>query len=301
MSWRIVSVGSKAKLDYKMDYLVVRTEQKTTRVHLSEIALLMLTSPSVSLTAYLVCELTKHKIKVVFCDEKASPLCEVMPLYGSHDSSRKVREQIVWDTESKALIHAEIIRAKVMGQRAVLPPQETEARTLLSSYLPQILPGDPTNREGHAAKVYFNALFGKSFSRTDDTPVNAALNYGYSILLSAFNREVSACGYLTQLGIFHDNVFNHFNLSCDLMEPFRPFVDAKVVGMQPVVQLAHEEKMTLLDILNLKISYDGRTEYLSRAISLYTHSVFDALRERDVSEMRFPAYELSLYETSGLL
>ena len=55
---------------------------------------------------------------------------------------------------------------------------------------------DSTNREGHAAKVYFNALFGMSFTRSADTPVNAALNYGYSIILSAFNREVAAADIL---------------------------------------------------------------------------------------------------------
>ena len=87
---------------------------------------------------------------------------------------------------------------------------------------------DSTNREGHAAKVYFNALFGKDFTRDKDCPINAALNYGYSIILSCFNREIVCSGYLTQLGLFHENMFNHYNLSCDLMEPFRPLVDITV-------------------------------------------------------------------------
>jgi CRISPR/Cas system-associated endonuclease Cas1 len=60
---------------------------------------------------------------------------------------------------------------------------------MLEQYVKEMQFGDASNREGHAAKVYFNALFGKSFTRTEDSPVNAALNYGYSILLSMFNRE----------------------------------------------------------------------------------------------------------------
>ena len=64
------------------------------------------------------------------------------------------------------------------------------------------------NREGHAAKVYFNSLFGKGFSRDDMSSVNAALNYGYGILLSNFNKEIVADGYLTQLGIKHINEYN---------------------------------------------------------------------------------------------
>jgi len=64
---------------------------------------------------------------------------------------------------------------------------------------------DATNREGHAAKVYFNALFGLNFTRTSDNFVNAALNYGYSIILLTFTREIVANGYITQLGLYHQN------------------------------------------------------------------------------------------------
>ena len=70
-------------------------------------------------------------------------------------------------------------------------------------------------------------------SENHSCPINAALNYGYSIVLSVFNREITANGYLTQLGLFHDNMFNQYNLSCDLMEPFRPFVDIAVKDMNP--------------------------------------------------------------------
>lgn len=101
--------------------------------------------------------------------------------------------------------------------------------------------GDETNREGHAAKVYFNALFGKDFTRTEDSPLNAALNYGYSIILSLFTREIVSNGYITQIGLFHDNMFNQFNLACDLMEPYRPIVDRFVVEMKPT-QFEKDEK-----------------------------------------------------------
>ena len=88
--------------------------------------------------------------------------------------------------------------------------------------------GDVTNREGHAAKVYFNALFGKDFTRTEECPINAALNYGYALILSCFNREIVSNGYITQIGLFHDNMFNPYNLSSDLMEPYRVVVDRMV-------------------------------------------------------------------------
>ena len=51
------------------------------------------------------------------------------------------------------------------------------------------------------------------------------LDYGYQVMLSVFAREIALEGYLVQLGIFHDNIYNNFNLASDLIEPFRPLVD----------------------------------------------------------------------------
>lgn len=298
MSWRIVTITSRAKLDYKMDYLVVRTEEKINRIHLSEISLLLIESTAVSLTAYLLCELARHKIKVIFCDEKRNPFGELTQYYGSHDTSLRIRTQIAWQPEIKAFVWSEIVRAKIIGQISVLPKERTDAINLLQSYIPEIEPGDQTNREAHAAKVYFNALFGMTFSRNAEDVTNAALNYGYGILLSAFNREVAACGYLTQIGIFHDSMFNPFNLSCDLMEPFRPFVD-QIVYEKQFHELEHEQKILLVQQLNREIVIDEKRHYLNNAIKLYCRSVFEALNEKDLSKIKFPQYELSIYENYG--
>ena len=162
---------------------------------------------------------------------------------------------------------------------------------LLSSYASDVQANDITNREGHAAKVYFNTLFGKEFSRSDENVTNAALNYGYSLLLSSFNREVVAAGYITQIGIHHDNMFNRFNLSCDLMEPFRPFVDRKVLELKPQ-KFEQQEKLELVNLLNQYVSFEGNKQYMNNALRLYAHSVFNALNEQDVSELKFPTYEL---------
>lgn len=291
MSWRVVVIKSRSKLDYKMDYLVVRNENETKRIHLSEIGVLMLESTAVSITAYLMCELVKRKINIVFCDEKRLPLASVTPLYGSHDTSLKYRTQIGWDSETKKFIWAEIVRAKIRGQYRVLEEFDKEEKHLLAQYLTQIEPGDATNREGHAAKVYFNALFGNEFSRSLDNNINAALNYGYSIFLSTVAREIVACGYCTQLGLFHDNMFNQYNLASDLMEPFRPFVDITVINTDLTV-FEHEQKMELVKLLNKEITIDGKTNVVTNAVKIYVKSVFDAICEKNISMIKFPEYEL---------
>ena len=287
MSWRTVVVTGIAKLDFKMDYLVLRKKEETHKVHLSEIGMLLIESTAVSLTAMLLCELAKHKIKVVFCDEQHNPHSELLPYYGSHDTSAKIRKQIVWTDVEKELVWTEIVTEKIRQQSIHL--QEVgayEEAELLEKYITEVEPGDASNREGHAAKVYFNALFGLEFTRSEDNAINAALNYGYGILLSCFNKEIVANGYMTQIGLFHDNMFNPFNLASDYMEPFRPVIDRIVAGMQ-MGCFDTEEKREILSFLNDEVFIDGKCHYVSNAIKIYCRSVFDALNERDVSLIRF--------------
>lgn len=291
MSWRVVVVTGSAKVDFKMDYLVIRALDDIRRVHISEIAVLMLESTAISITAYALCELLARKVKVIFCDKQRNPYGELLPCSGSHDSTARIRQQIAWKNEVKQAVWTEIIRTKIRHQRDVLLHHRKPQAELLTGYLQSLQLGDVTNREGHAAKVYFNALFGMEFSRAQITPVNAALNYGYGLILSAVNREISAAGYLTQLGIFHDNTYNAYNLGCDLMEPLRPLVDQAVVEMRPEI-FEKEEKHTLVRLLNAEVMLDGKHHVLLYALRLYCASIFRALQNGDVGEMRMIEYEL---------
>ena len=290
MSWRTVVVSSSAKLDYQLGYLVVRKDT-TVKIHISEISLLLIESTAVSLTAALLNELTKKKIKVIFCDEKRNPSSELVSYYGSHDTSAKVREQIKWGEQEKAVIWTEIVTEKIRKQATVLREYRRDEAALLEQYISEMEYADATNREGHAAKVYFNALFGMSFTRTEENSINAALNYGYGIILSMFNREIVMNGYLTQLGLFHNNIFNQFNLGSDLMEPFRILVDRQVKKHLPE-KFETEEKRMMLQILQQDVLIGGRKEYVSNAIKIYCKSVFDALSANDVSLIKFYQYEL---------
>ena len=286
MSWRVVVIENQAKLDYKMGYLVVRGID-TSRVLLDEMAVLIIENPAVSFTGILIEALTEKKIRVVFCDRKRNPIAELTPHHGCHDSAAKIRKQITWEQTTKDIVWRDIVSEKIRKQAEFLNELRlTEQAEMLSNYIGQVELADATNREGHAAKVYFNALFGMDFTRSADVPTNAALNYGYSLILSAFNREVSANGYLSQLGIFHDNMFNHFNLACDLMEPFRIIVDREVYRMHPQI-FEQEEKRTLLTILSGKVMIDSQCQVLMNAIKIYCKSVFDAINDKDSSEIKF--------------
>ena len=289
MGWRTVAITKRAKLDLQMGHLVVRNND-VIKINIDEISILLIECTAVSLTSALLAELTRKKVKVIFCDEKRLPSSELVPYYGSHDTSLKYRKQAVWTAESKKRVWTEIVREKIYQQMCLLNEKGQGEAALLNQYLKEIEPGDVTNREGHAAKVYFNALFGMDFSRTQDSPLNAALNYGYSIIPSSVTKEIVSLGYCTQLGICHDNQFNPFNFACDLMEPFRILIDRMVVDMQ-IPEFNSGVKYRLLDILNQEVCINGNKEYVSKAIRIYVKSACDAIEEQNPSMLKFYRYE----------
>ena len=140
--------------------------------------------------------------------------------------------------------------------------------------------GDKTNREGHAAKVYFNTLFGIGFIRNTSDDINAALNYGYAVLLSTVNKEIVSNGYLTQIGIHHKNEFNEFNLTCDLMEPFRIIIDNFVYYNQGR-KLDTEYKLDIVNIFNNTYKYLGKKYTLKDIIKLYVKNTLNSINDID--------------------
>lgn len=284
MGFRTVVITNQCKLTYKNDYLIVRGED-VNMVHLSEISTLLIDTTMVSITAYLLCELVKNKIKVVFCDERRNPVSELIPYYGCHNSSKRVMTQITWDDHFKKTVWTAIVRQKIKNQAMLLKVLNKPEYSKLEGYIQELEFYDATNREGHAAKVYFNSLFGKNFCREAANDINAALNYGYAIILSTFNKEIVSKGYLTQLGIGHKNEFNFFNLSCDLMEPFRVLVDSVVYANQAAC-FDNEYKLKLVDILNQPVYLGGRENTLAYAIQIYIESVFKAIEMQELNQLQ---------------
>lgn len=259
---------------------------------MSEINTILIESTMVTLTTYLLMELINRKIKVIFCDENRNPKSELVSLYGSHNTSKRILNQVNWDFNTKGELWKMLIKQKIFYQIDVLKKCEKDSCELLYKYMDEVELYDSTNREGHAAKVYFNNLFGSDFNRNTNNNINAALDYGYTILLSAFNRMITAKGYITQLGIFHRNEFNYFNLSCDLMEPFRPIVDFCVYKNKDRI-LDKEYKLELVNLLNKKVMYDKKCFFLTDCINKYLNNIFDYLSEGIVnSDKMLYYYEL---------
>lgn len=278
MSFRTVVITRQSKISYKNRFLVVKQESEENFIHLSEIDTIIVDSISVSISAYLLKELSDNKINIIFCDEKHNPFGELSSYYTRHNTSKQINEQIKWKKLSKDILWAKIIENKILNQAKLLKKIKSSKYKLLLSYIDEIKIGDKANREGHAAKVYFNELFGKNFSRNDNNDINAALNYGYAVLLSTFNKEIVSNGYLTQLGIHHKNEFNEFNLTCDLMEPFRIIID-NFVYYNRKREFDSSYKLDIVNIFNNTYKYLGKKYVLKDIIKMYTKSTLDAIND----------------------
>lgn len=280
MAFRTVYIESACKMSYKSGYLVVRKEDDTAKIHLSEVSTIILQTMQVFISAYLMAELAKNKISLVVSDDKCNPIGQYLPLYGAHNTSKRITEQIAWGEPIKKRVWQRVIKDKIREQARFLEERDYEAEAKqLFSIVAEVRSGDTTNREAQAARLYFAALFGSDFSRELDIPLNAALNYGYAVLLSMVNREIVSRGFLTQTGICHRNEYNQFNLACDLMEPFRPAIDRAVVDYMNC-EFDGDVRRMLSDIGNTYVNYRDGSYRLSSVISQYVQQCLNALNKK---------------------
>ncbi|MGT2949935.1 subtype II CRISPR-associated endonuclease Cas1 [Streptococcus cuniculi] len=287
MGWRTVVVNTHSKLSYKNNHLIFKDASRTELIHLSEIDILLLETTDILLSTMLMKRLVDENILVIFCDDKRLPKSMLMPYYGRHDSSLQLAKQVAWLEEMKASVWTDIISQKILNQSYVLGEygfyEKSESLMRLHRELEVF---DPTNREGHAARIYFNRLFGNGFSREEDNDINAALDYGYTLLLSLFAREVVVAGCMTQFGLKHVNQFNQFNFASDIMEPFRPIID-RIVYTNRTSSFV-KIKRELFSIFSETYAYMGKEMYLSNIVSDYTKKVVKALNNegKGVPEFR---------------
>ncbi|MBO0448144.1 type II CRISPR-associated endonuclease Cas1 [Enterococcus sp. MJM12] len=287
MGWRTVIVNTHSKLSYKNNHLVYKTVNQSELIHLSEIDVLLLETTDISITTMLIKRLADENVDIIFCDDKRLPVGKLAPFYARHDSSLQLQRQLQWDADLQGDVWTEIISQKIRNQMIHLELcgflEKVESLRNLLEGLERF---DPSNREGHAARIYFNTLFGNTFTREQETAINAGLDYGYTLLMSMFAREIVKAGCFTQLGLKHSNQFNDFNLASDLMEPFRPLVD------QIVYENRSEEfpviKRMLFDLFIENYEYNKQKMFLSNIINDYTKKVIKVLNneKKGVPEFR---------------
>jgi len=290
MTWRTVILTQDAKVSLRLNHLVVKNEKITT-ISLDEISVLIIENPNIVMTGHLLNALSQYKITTILCNEEHLPYSQLNLIYGHFRQASIIKKQVAWPIERKELLWQKITQQKIYNQQQVLKRFNPSVDySNFDKYITYVRPGDPTNREGHAAKVYFNELFDKGFIRGSDTVINWALNYGYALLSSLVTRILITKGLLTELGVHHRSQYNSYNLTSDLMEVYRPYVD-NLVKSNIINEFGKSERRVLIEIFNEKITIRGQKQYLANSINIYIDSVIKYLNsEKDVN-IHFPIFE----------
>ena len=290
MGWRSVIITQHAKLTYSMQMMIVQTRDGINQIPIEDINLLLVSTTQAVITSALISELAQNQTKIIFVDEKGNPIVETAVYYPGTRNMAKLTQQFNWDEHLKELLWTRIVSQKIKNQIAVLANYHLN-KDEVQSELDQLEINDESNREAIAARKYFMLLFDKDFVRRDTSAINAALDYGYAILLSSFNREIAMNGYLTYFGIHHCSQENPFNLASDLMEPFRPFVDYWVKAHEKIKELTPDIKYGLVELLSLEIKFNGKSTLLTNAITVYTR---ECLKFLSGERKELPEMEMSL-------
>ena len=290
MGWRSVIITQHAKLTYSMQMMIVQTRDGINQIPIEDVNLLLVSTTQAVITSALISKLAQNQTKVIFVDEKDNPVVETAIYYPGTRNMAKLTQQFNWDDHLKELLWTRIVSQKIKNQIAVLANYHLN-KDEVQSELDQLEINDESNREAIAARKYFMLLFDKNFVRRDTSAINAALDYGYAILLSSFNREIVMNGYLTYFGIHHCSQENQFNLASDLMEPFRPFVDYWVKAHEKIKELTPDIKYGLVELLSLEIKFNGKKTLLTNAITVY---VRECLKFLSGESKKLPEMEMSL-------
>lgn len=254
MQKRILSIERPFHLSVRNAQLVLRDKESEEEHQrpLEDLGVLVLENPRTTFTNAMLQEALEHNVAVVICDAQHLPSGLFMPLRRNTLMQERHEAQVKATDALKARLWQRTVEAKIVNQ-ALLLDQRAKAGEPLHYMATQVERGDATNVEARAAKRYWELLFVIEFSRErfGDWP-NPALNYGYAILRAATARALVSAGLLPSLGIHHHNRYNPYCLADDIMEPYRPFVDAAVLE---IMELGHEElnkeaKKTLLQVLH---------------------------------------------------
>ena len=252
-------------------------------VPIEDLGILILESSLITVSTALLQALTEACVAVVLCDASHLPSGYLLPQASHTLASRLLRNQIELTEAQAGRLWQQIVVAKIQNQANVIRSIHAQKAEQLYRMADWVKRGDQTNVEAQAAKLYFTAfpISEDVFHRSRyGTMPNAALNYGYAILRAAVARCLVASGLNTTLGIHHRNQYNHFCLADDVMEPYRPFVDALVLAhleefekADEPTQLSLKGKRLLLPFLTMDVCIGETTRPLFNALQLTTASL----------------------------
>ncbi|TXD45811.1 type II CRISPR-associated endonuclease Cas1 [Polaribacter sp. IC073] len=273
---RTLFFENKCSLTTKYEQLVIKVLDREKTIPIEDIGFIVIENQETYISVPALSKLAANNVSVIFCDNKHLPQSMLLNLDNHHIQQELFTYQINASEPLKKQLWQQVIKHKIVNQ-AILLSKRGKNNTPLNHYQTKVLSGDSDNREAVAAAYYWKNIFDFKFKRerTGAYP-NLFLNYGYIILRAAVARALSGSGLLNTLGIHHHNKYNAFCLADDIMEPYRPLIDAKVLELIDKYDehdLITPIKLELLSVLTQTVYFEDIKSPLMVALSRTTSSL----------------------------
>lgn len=278
MGYINIFVSRDAHIFVKNNQLFLENIEKTVDYPLEDINSVMIENLGTTISTYTLSQFANYGILVYVCNQNHLPCGVVLPFCEHYQTLSQYNYQVGISKPLQKQIWQRVIKNKIKNQNEVL--NYLGKKDVLKEIYESVSSGDRANNEAKASLIYFKELFDRGFVRRDDNPINAFLNYGYSIVRGLIARSIVVHGLMPFLGIFHSNNYNQFNLADDMIEVFRPLVDLFVK-----VNLSYEEELTprlkseLYSILNIDVMIDGQKQTLNNAVDILVESFVRSLKQ----------------------
>ena len=301
-AWKTIRITKPCTLRIDNGNLVIEDKEHSFKLSLDDTDSIVFEGDRFMVSAKVLAALAKHKIATLFCDEYYMPNAILHPYHQSSLATRVLKAQIHLPTEYADNLWQQIIIAKIENQRKVLEVLQKEYGKL-EEYKHKVALADKYGAEAKSARFYWSRIFKGLIREQESFDIrNQALNYAYALVRSLITRDLSAAGFLPALGLWHKSELNAFNLSDDLMEPFRPIVD---IGVYYILEQYGDEEMlnseikrSLISLLDIEyLEYEAGSSSMRSVSKLYIQQFKRSVEHRDVAMLSYPAFDCEkLYE-----
>lgn len=277
----VIYVENCDKLSYSQGFIHFTDENKDKIISVEDVSVILINTLMTSITVKTLIELEAEDITVIICDQKHFPTLSVVNLFRYHQLTLRLKEQVNWNESLKETYALHLIKNKIMNQIQTLYNHQlcTEALTNIYNRLDQ---ESLLSLEGIASRVYFKSLFGKQFKRFSNDLINSALNYGYALVSAMIAQAIVAKGLHPSIGVFHHSQFNNFNLVYDLIEVYRPLIDAMVFeGLKTYETFNKDFKLYLLKVTYKNIYVDKTKCAFKQSINHLTDQTIKFLSNQE--------------------
>lgn len=275
---RVLCFENPARLSLRLAQMIVEREEDTRTVPIEDVGVVILDHKQITITHALIDALLANNVAIITSNDKHLPVGLMLPLDGNTLQSERFHAQINASEPLKKQMWQQTVVAKILGQAHVLGMQNIEHGNMFA-WAKNVRSGDTENMEARAAAYYWRNMFEKdSFIRDPQgLPPNNLLNYGYSVIRAMMARALVGAGLLPTLGIHHHSRYDAYCLADDIMEPYRPFVDIKVLEMWQsggvTSDISSEQKRELLGITTMDVMINGHRSPMMLAIQTTAQSV----------------------------